>query len=83
MPVAVLTKLLVQGRDRVAVSVDGVAEREQFTLLGIEEEHQPHEGGQPAPVELGIQLQLLPGIDPWGDEPRFRPPNNDTDGGGR
>ncbi|PSL56568.1 helicase-like protein [Saccharothrix carnea] len=48
----------------------------------------PGRSGLPAPtslrdVEPGIQLQLLPGIDPWGDEPRFRPPNDDTDGGDR
>ncbi|MDU0290753.1 helicase-related protein, partial [Saccharothrix longispora] len=30
-------------------------------------------------VEPGVQLQLLPGIDPWDAEPAFLPPNDDTD----
>jgi hypothetical protein len=30
-------------------------------------------------VEPGVQLQLLPGVDPWDAEPAFLAPNDDTD----
>jgi len=46
-------QLPAQGRDGVAPVVDRIAEKEQPTLLGAEDEHQSHHHGQPGLVELG------------------------------